>query len=78
MLDHRLRRWPHIEPTMAQCLVFAEHAASTGIPYSILCRRDSHVTSLSQSTMGRLADIDLDFTLRDIFNDRISAFWRAV
>ena len=23
MLNHRLRRWPNIEPTMVQCLVFA-------------------------------------------------------
>ena len=23
MLVHRLRRWPNIKPTMAQCLVFA-------------------------------------------------------
>ena len=23
MLGHRLRRWPNIGPTMAQCLVFA-------------------------------------------------------
>ena len=24
MLVHRLRRWPNIEPTMVQCLVFGE------------------------------------------------------
>ena len=23
MLDHRLRRWPNFEPTMAECLMFA-------------------------------------------------------
>ena len=23
MLVHRLRRWPNIEPTMGQCIVFA-------------------------------------------------------
>ena len=27
MLDHRLRRWPNIEPTMAQCLVFSGYQA---------------------------------------------------
>ena len=24
MLDHRLRRWPNIEPELIQCVVFAE------------------------------------------------------
>ena len=23
MLDHRLRRWPNIDPTMGECLMFA-------------------------------------------------------
>ena len=25
MLDHCLRRWPNIDPTLASCLVFADH-----------------------------------------------------
>ena len=29
MLVHRLRRWPNIETTMAQCLVFAGYEAIT-------------------------------------------------
>ena len=28
MLGHRLRRWPNIEPTMGECLVFdGQHSA---------------------------------------------------
>ena len=27
MLGHRLRRWPNIEPTLGQCIVFV------GLPY---------------------------------------------
>ena len=30
MLVHRLRRWPNIKPTMAQCLVFAGLAIFIG------------------------------------------------
>ena len=34
MLNHRLRRWPKIEQTMAQCLVFAVLPAWSNVHYS--------------------------------------------
>ena len=29
MMDHRLRRWPNIEPVLGQCIVFARNPANT-------------------------------------------------
>ena len=40
MLGHRLRRWPIINPTLAQCLVFAERLIDVTTPWSIRQRSE--------------------------------------
>ena len=57
MLVHRLRRWPNIEPTIAQCLVFAgmsvTRPSSVHDPVSLLTQQGDQHTSHGSQLLSR-------------------------